>query len=186
MEKEIIKQQEHISEDEALIALYEQILASGGMVREMTMPKGYLAAVGDIEDFRTALGLKPDDEETEITYEMLDTLPAMLLFAHPGTGDTRVEAVADGLKGWQEGKESAKTGRILHGSFEIAGGRMSAYMPASDHEKQQWTIEYVKDGEVVFTEYAEMTYAPVFGPDAEDVNCLNQRIEEIIAQRSLE
>jgi hypothetical protein len=30
---------------------------------------------------------------------------------------------------------------------------MSIYMPANADQTQQWTIEYVKDGEVVLAEY---------------------------------
>lgn len=173
-------------EYEEICHLYDQIGAAGGMVREYKMPKGFMAAVADIQDFRRALGLKPDDETTEITQEMIDGLPPMLLFAYPGTGATRAEAISDGMQGWQASKETLKSGRILHGSFSITGGVMSAYMPASADHEQQWTIEYVKEDEVVFTEFLKMEYAPIFGPDVEDVNSLNQRIGAIITERNLE
>lgn len=174
------------TEQQQIVRLYEEIEAAGGMVREFRMPKGFLAAVGDIQDFRHALGLSPDDETTEITRDMIDGLPPMLLFAYPGSGETRPEAIRDGLKGWQASIETQASGRILHGSFSIGGGTMSAYMPANANCPQQWTIEYIRDGKVEFTEHVEMIYAPVFGPDAEDVNTLNERIEAIIVERSLE
>jgi hypothetical protein len=180
------RQTDESREYEKLCGLYDQVNAAGGMIREYEMPKGFMAAIGDIQDFRQALGLDPDDETIEITDDMMNTLPPMLLFAYPGSGVTRVEAIQDGMKGWQDSKETMITGRILHGSFSIGGGTMSAYMPASADDEQQWTVEFVKGGEVVFTEHIDMIYAPVFGPDVEDIDSLNRRIEVIITERNLE
>jgi hypothetical protein len=90
---------------EEIRQLYDQINDAGGMVRELKMPKGFLAAVGDIQDYREALGLNPDDEVTEITQDMIDGLPPVLLFAFPGSGETRTEAIRDGMRGWQDSKE---------------------------------------------------------------------------------
>lgn len=187
MEKQHSKQEKSEStEYEELCGLYDQINAEGGMVREFKMPEGFLTAVGDIRDYRRALGLNSDDETTEITRDMIDGLPAMLLFTYPGSGATRVEAIRDGMKGWQQSKETQATGRILHGSFSIGGGTISVYMPANVDDALQWTIEYVKDDGIVFTEHVVMTYEPVFGPDAEDVSVLNERIEANITERDLE
>lgn len=180
------RQTDKSREYEELSSLYDQVNAAGGMIREYKMPKGFMAAVGDIRDFRQALGLDPNDETAEITSDMIDGLPPMLLFAFPGTGPTRADAIRDGMTGWNKSKESQLTGRILHGSFSIRGGTMSAYMPASADDEQQWMVEFVKDGEVVFTEHIDMIYAPVFGPDVEDVDSLNRRIEAIIIERNLE
>jgi hypothetical protein len=189
MEKQA--KQNHLETDtendyQEVCRLYEQIHSEGALVRESIIGESYLAAVADSEKFVRALGLDPDDEDIEITYGMLNELPSMLLFAYPGTGKTRSEALQSGLEGWRESKESERTGRILHGSFEIDGGTMSAYMPATTQQERCWTIEYIKDGQNIFSETLEMIYEPVFGPDMGDVQMLNQRIEQIIVERSLE
>lgn len=74
----------------------------------------------------------------------------------------------------------------LYGKFDIDGGTMYAYMPSSNEERTEWTIKYVKDEETVFVDRVDMTYAPIFGPDAGDVVSLNVRIEELIKKYNLE
>lgn len=74
----------------------------------------------------------------------------------------------------------------LYGKFDIGGGTMYAYGPASDEEFQDWLIVYEKDNEIIHEEYVSMMYAPVFGYDAGDIDTLNGRIEEIIKELDLE
>ena len=184
MEKEQLPQPEqNSSEIEALRELYRQVYESGGAVREMRMGDGFVACVGDIEDFREALGLT---ENEQLTQEMLEKLPPVLLFAYPGVGEARVEAVGNAFNGWRADKESPDSDKILYGTFKIAGGEMKAYMPGNDEQKQEWTIQFVRDGEEQFTSHAEMNHQPTFGPDVEDVASLNEKIEQLIAYHGLE
>lgn len=96
---------EMTDEYQEICKLYEQIQSEGALVRESIMGESYLAAVADTDKFMQALGLDPNDENAEITHEMLNELPAVLLFAYPGTGKSRIEALQNGLEGWRESKE---------------------------------------------------------------------------------
>lgn len=77
------------------------------------------------------------------------------------------------------------TERNLYSGFNIAGGRVSAYMPMNDEDDLVWTIEFVKDG-VVHTATAPMIHPPIFGPDVEDLFKLNETIELLIKKWGLE
>lgn len=175
------------TEHEQLCVLYERIVAEGGMVKEGLAPKGYIAAVGDVEDFKVALGLDPTGDE-KITDEMLATMPVFLLFAYPGTGDTRVAAVQDAMEQWQESKQHTKEDeqKLQYGTFSIGGGQMNAYLPGTDEMPHQWTVEYVREGVVEFRENIPLEYPCLFGPDVADVDTLNQSIEILIKQHELE
>ena len=74
----------------------------------------------------------------------------------------------------------------LFGKFDIGGGTMYAYGPASDEEFRDWLIVYEKDNEIIHEEYVSMMYAPGFGYDAGDIAVLNSRVEELIDELDLE
>lgn len=171
------------SEMEVLQNLYKEIQEQGGLVRELSQGEGYLTCVGDVEHFRRALGLGPDDEITEAD---LGGLPTILLFAYPASASSRVEAVEQAFRGWKAGKEAAESGRELYGAFAIAGGEMRAYLPDDHAPNLAWTVEFIKDGTVVFKSAIDMEYEPLFGVDASDVAALHQGIEELIAEHGLE
>ena len=74
----------------------------------------------------------------------------------------------------------------LFGKFDIGGGTMYAYGPATDEENQEWLIIFKRDDHIVHQEVVEMMYAPVFGYDADDIARLNSRVEELIKELDLE
>lgn len=74
----------------------------------------------------------------------------------------------------------------LFGKFDIGGGTMYAYGPASDEEFRDWRIVYEKDNEIIHEEYVHMMCPPVFECDADDIAVLNSRVEEIIKELDLE
>lgn len=76
--------------------------------------------------------------------------------------------------------------RNLYSGFDIAGGRVSAYMPMNDEDDLVWTIEFVKDDAVQHTATVEMIHPPIFGPDVEDLFKLNETIELLITEWGLE
>ena len=85
----------------------------------------------------------------------------------------------------QDELEKSKSGRTPYGSFEIAGGRMSAYMNTAS-DPAEWIIEFVKDGERAWEDRILLQRDPTFGPDAADELLLGQRIEELIKEYGLE
>lgn len=74
----------------------------------------------------------------------------------------------------------------LFGKFDIGGGTMYAYGPATDEENREWLIIFKRDDRIVYQEAVGMLYAPVFGYDADDIAVLNSRVEEIIKELDLE
>lgn len=74
----------------------------------------------------------------------------------------------------------------LYASFGLAGHLFQATMPDSPGEPQEWTISVEKDGQLVRRDTLPMIYAPRFGADAGDVQALNERVEQIIAEMGLE
>ena len=74
----------------------------------------------------------------------------------------------------------------LFGKFDIGGGTMYAYGPATDEENREWLIVFKRDDHIVHQEVVEMLYAPVFGYDAGDIAALNSRVEELIRELDLE
>lgn len=76
--------------------------------------------------------------------------------------------------------------RNLYSGFDIAGGRVSAYMPNTPEEELEWTVEFVRGGEVLHTGTIAMIHPPIFGPDVEDVSYLNLGVEKFITEWGLE
>ena len=74
----------------------------------------------------------------------------------------------------------------LFGKFDIGGGTIYAYGPATDKENREWLIIFKRDDHIVHQEVVEMLYAPVFGYDAGDIAALNSRVEELIRELDLE
>lgn len=74
----------------------------------------------------------------------------------------------------------------LFGKFDIGGGTMYAYGPATEKEFRDWLVVYEKDNKIIHEEYVHMMYPPVFGYDDGDIAVLNSRVEEIIKELDLE
>lgn len=168
--------------------LYEEIYDQDLFVKEfMWSEKSYGAAVGSIADLMTNFGLK---DESEITEEFMANIPPILMFAVPGTGDTRVDAVTKAYRGYQQlldHENEAAAGSLpgsLYGSFQLGDAKVSAYMP--DSEPDIWTVIIERPDENTVRETLPMDYAPIFGPDASDIYKLNEFIEELIVKYNLE
>ncbi len=176
------------NELDELNKLYEEIYNQDLFVKEfMWNEKSYGAAVGSIADLMTNFGLK---DESEITEEFMAGIPPMLMFAMPGTGYTRVDAVTNAYQEYQQllaHENEVAAGALpgtLYGSFQLDDAKVSAYMP--DSEPDIWTVIIERPNENAIRETLPMDYAPIFGPDASDINKLNQFIEELIVKYKLE
>lgn len=166
-----------------LCQLYEEIGEKDCFIKEFLWkedgPITYGAAVGWSKDLKAHLGM---GEDAEITAEIIADLPPLLLFAMPGTGSSRQEAVKDAYDKLIAESEKSDDDFELYGAFEEKGYSVRALMPRTNAQPQAWVVEFSKDGEVVRREEIPMTYAPVFGPDVEDVAMLEAEVDRILGE----
>lgn len=163
--------------------LYDEIYANGCFVKEFLWDKDrFGATVGTQEDLCEALGMGADEELTD---EIIDGLSPMLLFAMPGSGATRLEAVQDAYdRVVQERDRNARIERgeqiagSVYGTFQLGEATVTAYLP--DHAPNRWTVTIERPEQEIATETLAMNYAPIFGPDVSDVAALNEFVEALI------
>lgn len=73
-----------------------------------------------------------------------------------------------------------------YGEFDLNGWHFKAEMPDSDDEPRQWTITFSNPEGLEHVRSATMLYAPIFGPDIDDVATLNETIEAVIEEYAIE
>jgi len=66
-------------------------------------------------------------------------------------------------------------------AFEERGYRVEAFMPGSANEPRVWTIRVTRRGELVREATVRMTHEPRFGPDAGDVQALEEETDRLLA-----
>jgi hypothetical protein len=168
------------NETEELQQMYDEIYDQGGFVKEFMWKENLFGAtVGDMATLKDWLSI---DEADAVSDQQMAELTPLLLWAYPGKGTTRADAIREARDLWRQGEEAAETGLMKYGSFEEKGCIVTAYMPASDSDRLRWTITVEKDGELIRTEYVGMNYQPIFGPDADDVGILNEHIEKLVKE----
>ena len=181
---------EETKEYKELSILYEKAESEGLFVFEIGgSESSHLASVGRIIDL----------EQAGYTQEDIPRLGIgdVMGFSVPANGKTRKKAVKKAISEYKkysrqranpDPNKVAYLGDLdLYGSFEEGGYTFKAFMPANDSQPRQWTIEVYKSAgrhsdqkEPVLVEQVPMLYAPIFGPDADDVAMLEKKAAEII------
>jgi hypothetical protein len=69
--------------------------------------------------------------------------------------------------------------------FELGGYTFTASLPDSAAEAQVFAIRVLRGAAEIRSETLPLIHPPIFGPDADDVAALNERVEEIIAELGL-
>jgi hypothetical protein len=75
---------------------------------------------------------------------------------------------------------------VEYGTFTLNGYVFTRFLPSSANERCEWLITVTRDGTEVRRETVSIVYAPIFGPDVEDVARCDARVEEIIKDMGLE
>ncbi len=167
-----------LSSEDELYNAYGTVMQAGCFVKEFAG----LAAVGEahnleVAEFRTG---------KEIDISELGMFDCMALGAWPGRGETRTQAVLDGLRQVLEARkiDDDKDALELFGSFAESGYKVEALMPLNSSQPRQWTVRIYKDGEeeVLREEVIPMIYEPVFGVDMEDQATLETRVDELMRE----
>lgn len=76
---------------------------------------------------------------------------------------------------------------MVNREFTLGGYHFEAHLPGSSTERSVWTIIVRRTTDDIRVAYEEipLMHPPVFGPDVEDVDTLNARVEEIIKDLGL-
>lgn len=69
--------------------------------------------------------------------------------------------------------------------FELGGHVFVAYLPSAASEAPTFTLSVLKSGTEIRRETLPLLYPPIFGPDAEDVARLDDRVEAVIKELGL-
>lgn len=164
----------YLEHEDDLHRAYGEVMMAGCFVKEF---QG-IAAVGEMDkialiEFRTG-------ENVDISN--LSMGDCFSLGTYPGTGETRADAIRNGLQHVLELREKVSDELDLFGSFTENGFRVDAYMPANAQQPTQWTVKVFNEGEEepFRTEIVPMLYEPVFGVDVGDKEMLERRVDDLM------